>query len=121
MRQGRAYSGGMNRRRQRMSESSSRTRSLSFRSRAIGRANIREGSVQVDQGEVQVLAMNLQHAHGVGRRPAALRRATGIEDLKAGLLLVGGEMGVAEHHRLRFREAPPQTPQVALRGPCVVN
>ena len=56
------------------------------------------------------------------RRPAALGRAAGIEDLKVALALVQRQVRVAEHDRVRVREsgaasAPAAPPRARRRAP----
>src|SRR4249919_2458771 len=62
-----------------------------------------------------------QQPHRGPRRPAAFGRAARVEDLKAVLLLVEGEMAVAEDDGIRGREAAAQPRQPAPGRAGVVD
>ena len=58
-----------------------------------------------------------RQSHRVRGRPPALGRAAGVEDLKSAVALVQRDVRVAEHDRVRVREAAPQAREPARRGP----
>jgi hypothetical protein len=62
-----------------------------------------------------------EQSHRRPRRPPSLGRAAWIEDLKAPLLLVEGEMAVAEDDGVGSREAAAQACTPALRRSGIVN
>jgi len=64
---------------------------------------------------------NAEQAHRGARRPAALGRAAGIEDLKAILPLVEGEVAVAEDDGVGIGEARPHPRQPAFGRAGVVE
>src|SRR3954453_6948122 len=65
-------------------------------------------SVECDQLELHLALAHLCPAHRAHGRPAPLRGTAGIEDLKAGALLVERHVRVAEHNGFGVGEAQPQ-------------
>src|SRR4051794_34686542 len=71
-------------------------------SRSIARLSWR--FFEPDQLEGDPPVLDPGHAHRVDRLAAAVGRAAGVEDLEVALVLVEGDVGVAEDHGVRAGE-----------------
>src|SRR5580693_8786585 len=72
-------------------------------------------SADGDQLEPHAAAGDGRDPHRVPRRPPALGRAAGVEDLESvSVLLVQRNVGMAEHDRIRIRKPAAKPRQPAL-------